>query len=147
MRASINPKRYARFEGGTAAVALRLAALRQMADAGYPVGLTIAPIIAADGWEEAYGTLIDDAAALLGDVPDLTIELITHRFTTGSKAVLDSWYPGSALDMTDAGRMTKRTKFGTEKQVYDTATMQRLRSWFTETIARTLPLARVLYWT
>jgi len=147
MRASINPKRYARFEGGTAPVALRLAALRQMADAGYPVGLTIAPIIAADGWEEAYGTLIDNAAALLGDVPDLTIELITHRFTTGSKAVLDSWYPGSALDMTDAGRMTKRTKFGTEKQVYDTATMQRLRGWFTETIARTLPLARVLYWT
>ena len=61
--------------------------------------------------------------------------------------MLDSWYPGSALDMTDADRMTKRTKFGTEKQVYDTATMQRLRGWFTETIARTLPLARVLYWT
>jgi spore photoproduct lyase len=147
MRASINPRRYARFEGGTAPVALRLAALRQMADAGYPIGLTIAPIIAATGWEEAYGALLDETAARLGDVEDMTIELITHRFTTGSKAVLDSWYPGSALDMTDADRMTKRTKFGTEKQVYDTATMQRLRSWFTAAIARTLPQARVLYWT
>lgn len=147
MRASVNPRRFARFEGGTASVAQRLAALRRMADVGYPVGLTIAPIIAAEGWEQAYGELIADAAALLADVPDLTIELITHRFTTGSKAVLDSWYPGSALDMTDINRTTKRTKFGTEKQVYDAATMRRLRGWFTAEIDRALPLSRILYWT
>ncbi|WP_347272061.1 spore photoproduct lyase family protein [Sphingomonas sp. CARO-RG-8B-R24-01] len=147
MRASINPKRYARFEGGTAPVAQRLIALRRMSDAGYPVGLTIAPIIAADGWEDAYGALLAEAAALLRDTADLTIELITHRFTPGSKAVLDGWYPGSALDMTQNDRMTKRTKFGTEKQVYDTETMKRLRGWFIAEIARVLPLARVLYWT
>lgn len=147
MRASINPARYARFEGGTAPVAQRLAALRRMADAGYPVGLTIAPIIAADGWEQAYGTLLGDAAGRLGDVADLTIELITHRFTSGSKTVLDSWYPGSALDMSAAQRTIKRTKFGTEKQVYDIATMKRLRGWFTAEVARVLPRARILYWT
>lgn len=147
MRASVNPTRYARFEGGTAPVSSRLRALKQMADAGYPVGLTIAPIIVTPGWEEAYGDLLDEAGTLLADVPDLTIELITHRFTAGSKAVLDSWYPGSALDMTDADRTTKRTKFGTEKQVYDTPTMHRLRTWFTVEIARALPLARILYWT
>jgi spore photoproduct lyase len=149
MRASINPRAFARFEGGTAPVADRLAALRQMALAGYPIGLTIAPIIAADGWEEAYGTLIDDVAAVLGDLPglDLTIELITHRFTSGSRAVLDSWYPGSALDMTGARRVTKRTKFGTEKQVYDTDTMRTLRSFFERAIATALPDSRILYWT
>ena len=46
MRASVNPAGYARFEGGTDKVADRLGALRRMADAGYRVGLTIAPIIA-----------------------------------------------------------------------------------------------------
>lgn len=147
MRASINPTSHARFEGGTAPVAARLRALRRMADAGYPVGLTIAPIIATDGWEHAYGTLLAEAGALLATIPDLTIELITHRFTAASKAVLDGWYPGSALDMTATGRMTKRTKFGTGKQVYDTVTMTRLRSWFTAEIARALPSARILYWT
>jgi spore photoproduct lyase len=149
MRASVNPRAFARFEGGTSGVAARLRALRQMAIGGYPVGLTIAPIIAAEGWEEAYGTLIDDAAAALGDVPDLdlTVELITHRFTAGSKAVLDSWYPGSALDMTGAQRTTKRTKFGAEKQVYDAATMKLLRRFFEERIAAALPSARILYWT
>ena len=149
MRASLNPRAFARFEGGTAPVAARLRALRRMADAGYPVGLTIAPIIAAAGWREAYGALIDDAAAALAGAPalDLTVELITHRFTAGSKAVLQSWYPGSALDMTDANRSTKRTKFGTEKQVYDAATMRSLRSFFEERIGAAIPAARILYWT
>lgn len=149
MRASINPAAYARFEGGTAPVAHRLRALRRMADAGYPVGLTIAPIIAASGWEAAYDALIADAAAQLAGAPalDLTVELITHRFTAGSKAVLDSWYPGSALDMSMADRTTKRTKFGAEKQVYDTATMRSLRTFFEARIAAALPAARILYWT
>lgn len=149
MRASLNPPAFARFEGGTARVHDRLAALRQMALAGYPIGLTIAPIIAAPGWEEAYGALIENAAAALADLPapDLTVELITHRFNTGSKAVLDSWYPGSALDMTATNRVTKRTKFGAEKQVYDAATMRALRSFFERAIADALPSARILYWT
>ncbi|MCC2976726.1 radical SAM protein [Sphingomonas sp. PL-96] len=149
MRASVNPQAFARFEGGTAPVALRLAALRRMAMAGYPVGLTIAPIIAAPGWEQAYGALIDEAGAQLRDVPglDLTVELITHRYTAGSKAVLDSWYPGSKLDMTDQNRVTKRTKFGGEKQVYDLATMRALRSFFEARLANALPAARILYWT
>jgi spore photoproduct lyase len=149
MRASVNPPTYARFEGGTSPVAARLAGLRRMAQAGYPVGLTIAPIIAATGWREAYDRLIVDAAAALNDVADLdlTIELITHRFTPGSKAVLESWYPGSALDMGAQNRTTKRTKFGSEKQVYDAATMRELRSFFEERIAATMPAARILYWT
>jgi spore photoproduct lyase len=149
MRASINPRNYARFEGGTDPVAARLTALRRMADAGYPIGLTIAPIIAAVGWEQAYGELIEDVAASLSGASDLdiTIELITHRFTAGSKAVLDSWYPGSKLDMTENNRSTKFTKFGTQKQVYDADTMRRLRAFFTSELARLMPYARILYWT
>jgi spore photoproduct lyase len=149
MRVSLNPAAYAPFEGGTAPVAERLVALRRMADAGYPIGLTIAPIIAAAGWQQAYGGLIADVAAALdgaGDV-DLTVELITHRFTEGSKAVLESWYPGSALDMTAANRTEKRTKFGTSKQVYDAATMKALKTFFYAVIGERLPNARILYWT
>lgn len=149
MRASVNPPAYARFEGGTSRVADRLAALHRMGKAGYKLGLTIAPIIAAEGWREAYGGLIADAAALLNDLPDadLTVELITHRYTPGSKAVLESWYPGSSLDMSSEGRAEKRTKFGAVKHVYDADTMRKLRGWFEERIATELPRARVLYWT
>ena len=146
MRASVNPAGHARFEGGTAKVSARLRGLRRMADAGYKVGLTIAPIIAAEGWREAYGALLAEVAAVLEDTP-LTIELITHRYTAGSKAVLASWYPGSGLDMGDTNRAEKRTKFGAVKYVYDAATMKALRAWFEAEIAARLPAARVLYWT
>ena len=72
--------------------------------------------------------MIADAAAALDGVPDpdLTVELITHRFTPGSKAVLDSWYPGSALEMDPEQRTEKRTKFGSIKHVYDHDTMKTL---------------------
>jgi spore photoproduct lyase len=121
-----------------------------MADAGYRIGLTIAPIIAAEGWREAYGELLADIAAALGDAPataDLTVELITHRYTPGSKAVLESWYPGSDLDMSGENRREKRTRFGAVKQVYDTETMGALRGFFTSELAARLPRGRILYWT
>jgi spore photoproduct lyase len=149
MRFSLNPPLFARFEGGTSPVAARLRAMRRIAEAGYRVGLTIAPIIAAEGWEEAYGGLIADVAATLDGAPDpdLTVELITHRYTPGSKAVLESWYPGSALDMGADNRAEKRTKFGAIKHVYDAPTMKTLRNWFEAEIAAKLPAARLLYWT
>ncbi len=149
IRLSLNPPLFARFEGGTAPLVRRLRAMRRMADAGYRIGLTIAPIIAAPGWEDAYGGLIADVAQALdgaGDI-DLTIELITHRFTAGSKAVLESWYPGSALDLSATNRTEKRTKFGSIKHVYDADTMRGLRGFFEHEIGRKLPSARILYWT
>ena len=147
MRASVNPAAYGRYEGGTARVGQRLAALRRMADAGYPVGLTVAPIIAAPGWREAYGALLSQAGEALAGVADVTVELITHRYTPGSRAVLRSWYPGSDLAMDEVGRAEKRGKFGNVKHVYDKATMAELRAFFEAGVAAELPSARVLYWT
>ncbi len=39
-----------------------------MVDAGYLIGLTIAPIIAAEGWREAYARLIADVALALAGI-------------------------------------------------------------------------------
>ena len=61
--------------------------------------------------------------------------------------MLDGWYPGSSLAMDMTNRVTKRTKFGSEKQVYDAPTMRALRTFFEGTISQALPAARVLYWT
>ena len=82
-----------RFEGGTARLADRLAAMGKMARAGYPVGLTVAPIMPIEGWKEHYGALLRDAGAALPEGADVTVELITHRFTPGSREVLLGWYP------------------------------------------------------
>ncbi|WP_376099334.1 spore photoproduct lyase family protein [Roseomonas sp. CCTCC AB2023176] len=149
IRFSLNAKGTERFEGGAPRVANRLAAMQRMARAGYRIGLTIAPIIPVPGWEAAYDALFADCAAALDGVPepDLTVELITHRFTEGSKKVLDGWYPGSALEMDPDQRSRKLTKFGSAKYVYPKATMADLRRALEASVARHLPAARILYWT
>ena len=146
-RASVNVPAVERLEGGTARVGERLAALRRLADAGYPVGLVVAPIMPVPDWEADYAALLDRAADALAGVADLTFELITHRFTPGSKAVLRSWYPATSLDLDEAGRAEKRNKFGGVKYVYPADTMRGLRGFFAREIARRLPQARILYWT
>ncbi|RKS77904.1 spore photoproduct lyase [Motilibacter peucedani] len=149
IRASVNVADVERFEGGTARVVSRYAALRSLALAGYPVGLTIAPIMPVEDWRAAYAGLLAQAADALGDVPglDLTVECITHRFTPRSREVQLEWYPRTALDLDPAGRTTKRGKFGAVKHVYDKAVMSELRGWFTGAVAEQLPAARLLYWT
>jgi spore photoproduct lyase len=150
VRFSINAAEVAnRFEGGTARMPARLAALRSMALAGYRVGLTIAPIMPVEGWREQYGQLLDDVAAAVAGVPDLdlTAEIITHRFTPASKEVLLGWYPNTKLEMEEDLRSQKRSKFGGVKYVYPKQTMTEMRGWFTDELEHRLPEARLLYWT
>ena len=136
-----------RFEGATAKVPGRLRALSAVAAAGYPVGVTIAPIMPVDGWQEQYAELLDGIAAAVPAGHDLTVECITHRFTPGSKETLLDWYPRTKLEMDESRRTTKRGKFGSVKHVYRKETMTELRGWFEREVAERLPQARLLYWT
>ena len=147
VRASVNVRDVERFEGGTARVAARLHALGRLARAGYPVGLTIAPIMPVEDWRERYAELLDDAAAQLPAGADVTVECITHRFTPKSKDVQLGWYPRTKLDLEESTRSRKHGRFGAVKYVYDAATMRELRTWFEAALAERLPAARSLYWT
>ena len=150
VRFSVNAAEVAaRFEGGTASMTARLRALTAMAQAGYPVGLTIAPVMPVPDWRTAYSQLLDDVAAALDGVPelDLTAEIITHRFTPGSKDVLLGWYPRTKLEMDEDQRTQKHSKFGGVKYVYPKAIMAEMRSWFTAELGARLPDTRLLYWT
>ncbi len=150
VRFSVNAASVARdFEGGTANVAQRLRALRRMALAGYPVGLTVAPIMPVEGWQAEYRSLFDSVAQAVAGIDelDLTVELITHRFTPGSKEVLLGWYPKTTLNLREEGRAEKRTKFGGFKYVYPKDSMGEMREFFESTIGEVLQGARILYWT
>jgi len=150
VRVSVNAAAVAeRFEGGTASLPQRISALRQLAEHGYRVGLTVAPIMPVPGWREEYSTLLADVAAAVTDVPDLdlTVECITHRFTESSREVLLGWYPRTKLEMDDGQRTRKFGKYGAAKYVYPKDTMGDLRSWFDSALPEILPMARKLYWT
>lgn len=153
-RLSVNAAPIAgRFEGGTATVTARLGALRRLArpreqgGGGYPIGLVIAPIMPIEGWEQHYTQLLDKISLALDFECDLTFELISHRFTPGSKEVLQSWYPHSQLDLDESTRSVKRNKFGGIKYVYEADTMKALRRFFEREIVNRFPKANILYWT
>jgi spore photoproduct lyase len=153
-RFSVNAREVERFfEGGTDSVDARLGAARRLAlppdegGGGYPVGLVVAPIVPIGGWRDAYADLLDRAHDAVGFAPDLTFELITHRFTAGSKNVLQEWYPKSKLDLDESTRSEKRGKFGGVKYVYTAPQMSELRTWFAAQIGERFPHARILYWT
>ena len=149
-RFSVNARSITRrFEGGTASLEDRIEALRRMALAGYPVGLTIAPIMPIPDWRGEYDELLRLVALATAGIAnlDLSVELITHRFTPGSKDLLTSWYPATQLEMDETSRSLKRTKFGSKKYVYRREIMTELRRVLEERIARHVPAARILYWT
>jgi spore photoproduct lyase len=153
-RVSVNAAPIAnRMEGGTASVGSRVGALRKLAlpqqqgGGGYPVGLVIAPIMPIEDWEDHYTQLFAQISEALDFDCNLTFELISHRFTPGSKEVLQTWYPHSKLDLDETGRVIKRNKFGGIKYVYDRDTMKTLRHFFEGQISHRFPNAQILYWT
>ncbi|MGC5779535.1 radical SAM protein [Methylobacterium sp. NFXW15] len=149
VRLSVNAQALIRFEGGTSPLSERIEAIGRLARDGYRIGLTIAPIQPFEGWQEGYADLFDQTARALDGAadPDLTAEFITHRFTPKSKTVLQDWYPGSDLDLDEARRSRKLTKFGSTKWVYPAPQMREMRDTLTALLAERLPQARMLYWT
>lgn len=149
IRMSVNAPGLIRFDAGADPLSVRLAGLGQLARDGYRIGLTVAPIQPFAGWREGYAELFDLVARELAGAPDLdlTVELITHRFTPKSKTVLEGWYPGSDLDMDEALRSRKLTKFGSVKYVYPAVTMREMQEELTAMVRDRLPSGRVLYWT
>jgi spore photoproduct lyase len=142
-----------RLEGGTASIPERLQALRKLAlpkaegGGGYPVGVVLAPIMPVPDWETHYSELLQQLKAALDFPCDLTFELISHRFTPGSKEVLLDWYPATSLDMDETSRSVKRNKFGGTKYVYTPDVIKTLRRFFEREIQVLFPQASVLYWT
>jgi spore photoproduct lyase len=153
-RISLNAEFIARrLEGGTAAVTKRLAALRKLTlpysqgGGNYPVGVVLAPIMPIPDWQIHYTQLLDQIQQSLDFSCDLTFELISHRFTPGSKDVLLEWYPNTSLDLDESKRARKFNKFGGTKYVYIPHQMKELRQFFEREITRRFPQAKVLYWT
>ena len=149
VRMSVNAQSLIRFEGGTSPLDIRIDGLGRLARDGYRVGLTIAPIQPVENWRAGYADLFDRVGRALDGVPDLdlTAEFITHRFTPKSKIVLQGWYPGSDLDLDEAARSRKLTKFGSTKWVYPAPLMREMRDALTDMLTERMPAARVLYWT
>ncbi len=142
-----------RLEGGTASLTARMQALRKLAlpynkgGGNYKIGVVLAPIMAFEGWKEAYIEMLEQLQQQIDFPADLTFELITHRFTPVSKEVLQGWYPNTGVDMDESRRAMKRNKFGGIKFIYTPVMMQEMKQFFYSKINKRFPSATILYWT
>ncbi|GIP35311.1 spore photoproduct lyase [Paenibacillus sp. J2TS4] len=137
------------FEPGTSTFLERIEAAGKIAHAGYPLGFIIAPIIWYDGWEEGYSELLDKLKAALPSeaIPQLTFELIQHRYTKTAKNVILQRYPKTKLEMDEAKRKYKWGRWGQGKYVYPDEQASALREHIAEQIFDKFPEATIDYFT
>ena len=146
IRFSINAQRYIeRFETGTLPLDQRLHACRRTGEAGYPVGIMVAPIFLDKGWQKEYHELIKKVALVCGDLPDLTVELITHRYTKRARKNIEAMFPEHGLPMDDAVRSFKYGQFGYGKYVYPGQRLKEAERQFADWCGEHLPHSRIDY--
>jgi len=134
-----------RWEHGTPALERRLIALGKVAQAGYPIGLIIAPIVLDDDWQNDYGKLLVELSHRLQGVQDLTMELILHRYTERAKNTIMGIFPESTLPMKKEYRVFKYGQFGYGKWVYPKDNYMQTENFFKAKIAGYLPMAKIEY--
>ena len=96
-------------ELGTASLAGRIQAVNRLAQAGYPVGILIAPVILTERFCEEYGDLIEQLReALCSEARrSLFFEVIFMTYSFIHRAINEEAFP-RAPQLYDPSRMTGR---------------------------------------
>ncbi|MFS1513437.1 spore photoproduct lyase [Chengkuizengella sp. SCS-71B] len=149
-RFSINSKYVIKnFEAGTSPLEHRIQAAKKVAQANYPLGFIIAPIYIYENWQEEYIDLLKNLSEALNPikVPDLTFELIQHRFTKPAKRVIQERYPNSKLEMNEEDRKYKWGRYGIGKYVYPDDEANAIKEIMQLNIKKYFPQAKIDYFT
>jgi len=110
VRMSINPEEIIRkVEFGTASLDARISALNRMCDAGYKVGILIAPVVMGDNWRKLYTRLIEQLSDGLSQKAKLQlfIEIIFMTYSYVHRAINREAFP-KAVELFDKSLMTGR---------------------------------------
>ena len=143
-RMSVNPEEMIRrIELGTSPLRARIHALNDMAEAGYPVGLLIAPIILLPEWKQLYGELIEQLAdELSGEVKQNGfIEIILMTYSFVQNAINTDAFP-NAVKLLNPEAMTGR---GRGKYCYRNDVRAEAESFLREKISQDLSSMPILY--
>ncbi len=143
-RMSVNPQEIiSRIEMGTSPLPARIRALNDMAEAGYPVGLLIAPVILLPNWKRLYGELIERLADELSDKVMQTgfIEIILMTYSFVQNAINTEAFP-NAVQLLDRETMTGR---GRGKYCYRNNIRAEAESFLREKLSRQLGTMSILY--
>jgi spore photoproduct lyase len=143
-RMSVNPQEIiSRVELGTSPLQARISALNSMAEAGYPVGMLIAPVILLPDWKRYYHGLIARLADELSEKVKKTgfIEIILMTYSYVQNAINTDAFPG-AVQLLDRDIMTGR---GRGKYCYRTETRMEAEAFLRQELSQQLHTMPILY--
>lgn len=148
-RFSINTKYVIdKFEHNTSSFHERIEAARKIAEAGYPIGFLIAPIMIYDNWIADYKELLEQLKFELGDYnKKITFELIQHRFTARAKELILTRFPKTQLDMDEENRQLKWGPYGKFKYVYPKEKSSEMKEYISNLIMDNFSNAEIEYFT
>ena len=112
VRMSVNPKEIIRkVETGTSQLEERVKAINKLKEAGYRVGILIAPVILVENWEELYKELIIYLKENLSDgvKREVFFEVILMTYSYVHRKINEEAFP-SAINLYDSDLMTGRGK-------------------------------------
>ena len=144
MRMSVNPQFIIqRVEFGTSSLENRIKALNQMCDAGYRVGLLIAPVVLVDDWEPQYEKLLEQLADQLSEKArqELFIEIIFMTYSFVHRAINNEAFP-NAIELYDKSMMTGR---GRGKYCYRNDIREQAEQFLREQISQKLGNITIIY--
>ena len=143
-RMSFNPSEIIRrVEIGTSPLDERIRALNDMAEAGYPVGLLLAPIILLPGWKQMYAELIEQLADKLDQKVKNNgfIEIILMTYSFVQNAINSEAFP-NAVQIFDRELMTGR---GRGKYCYRAEARLEAETFLRQKLEQCLGNMKVLY--
>ncbi len=144
IRVSVNPEEIIRkVEFGTSDLDFRINAINKLKDAGYKVGLLIAPVIFIENWKDKYLELIKYLDAKLSPKvkKELFFEVIFMTYSYVHTKINEEAYP-NAINLYDKNLMTGR---GNGKYWYKNDIREEGEKFFRENLGKYFPNNKIIY--
>ena len=144
VRISVNPEEIInKVEFGTSRLKGRIEAINKLAEADYPIGILIAPVILVDNWKELYSDLIKYLYENLGNKAKKSafFEIIFMTYSYVHRAINTEAFP-SAIDLYNKQLMTGR---GRGKYMYKNYIREEGEVFLREEMKKYFPNNEIMY--
>ncbi len=144
VRVSVNPEFIIKkVEFGTSTLKNRIIAINKLCDAGYKVGILIAPVILLDDWKFLYSKLIEQLVDELSEKvkKEAFLEIIFMTYSFIHNAINQEAFP-NAINLLDKTTMKGR---GMGKYCYKTELRVDGEQFLRDELNKKLPQMRILY--
>ena len=144
IRMSVNPKEIIRkVEMGTSQLEDRVEAINKLKEAGYKVGILVAPVILIENWKKLYEELIIYLSKELseGVKKDVFFEVILMTYSYVHRKINEEAFP-SAINLYDSQLMTGR---GKGKYTYRQEVRREAEEYIKSLLNKYFPENRIVY--